>query len=213
MEMRVRDFVDEVSRDTPAPGGGSIAALAGSLGAALASMVANITHAKIEGDAEKEAVVLRIAAKAQAAKDKLLAAVDDDTDAFNAYLEALRLRAGTPAGKGTPRSKNAGGPETVLSKFPMELRWPASRPCSVPAEIALHGHPASITDAAVGCEIALVGVRGGVWNVLTNLQDIRDPNYVREMREKCHILMENAKSCGWKMKRTQMPGSADEQID
>ena len=52
----------------------------------------------------------------------------------------------------------------------------------------------SITDAAVGCEIAYIAVRGGTWNVLVNLKDIKDPGYVNEMRTKCNALLKNAKS-------------------
>ena len=135
--MRVADFVDEVSRDTPAPGGGSIAALAGSLGAALASMVANITHDKTH-DPEKAKRILAIAEKAQAIKDKLLAAVDEDTAAFNAYLEALRLPKSTPEEQRIREQKMQDGPEAggrrPLSdgrgRPPRRCAWPAKWRCT-----------------------------------------------------------------------------------
>ncbi len=83
VSMQVHAFTDEVSRDTPAPGGGSIAALAGGLGAALASMVANLAQGG--PDAEKDASLITLAEQAQVLKDRLLVAVDADTNAFNAY--------------------------------------------------------------------------------------------------------------------------------
>ncbi|RME50211.1 MAG: glutamate formimidoyltransferase, partial [Deltaproteobacteria bacterium] len=96
VSKRVVDFTDEVSRDTPAPGGGSVSALAGALGAALGAMVANLTHGKGGEDAE---ALLDVARRAQEAKERLLSAVDDDTHAFNAYMEAMRLPRRTPEEK------------------------------------------------------------------------------------------------------------------
>lgn len=90
VQMKVADFIDEVSRESPAPGGGSIAALSGSLGAALASMVSNLTANKRGSEAVDE-ILNEAAEKAQQIKFKLAAAIDADTNAFNAYMEARRL--------------------------------------------------------------------------------------------------------------------------
>ena len=84
------DFVDEVSRDTPAPGGGSVAALAGALGAALASMVANLSVGKGEFD-DRYDELCTIAERAQAVKDALVRGVDEDTSAFDLVLEGMRM--------------------------------------------------------------------------------------------------------------------------
>jgi len=90
-----REFVHEVSRDSPAPGGGSVAALAGALGAALGSMVANLSAGK-PGFEEVEDAMVEAAEAAQGAKDRLLRGVDEDTRAFNAYIDAVRLPKGAP---------------------------------------------------------------------------------------------------------------------
>ena len=90
VEMKLTDFVDEVSRESPAPGGGSIAALAGSLGAALASMVSNLTANK-RGSEKVDDILNEAADKLQEIKFKLVKAIDDDTNAFNAYMDARRL--------------------------------------------------------------------------------------------------------------------------
>ena len=181
--MAVADFVDEVSRDTPAPGGGSIAALAGSLGAALSSMVANITHHKTN-DAEKLKLLVAVAEKAQAIKDKLLAAVDEDTEAFNAYLEALRLPADTPEQKQLRTEKMQAG-LTIAVNVPYQTAVLSFEAMQAAREMVHHGLAASLTDAAVGCEIAFAGVRGGIWNVLTNLPQITDRRFVEEKRQQC----------------------------
>ena len=88
--MQVDAFVDEVSRDTPAPGGGSIAALAGAMGAALASMVANLSIGKGEYDDRYEKLC-GLAERAQAAKDELVRAIDADTEAFNEVIAGMRM--------------------------------------------------------------------------------------------------------------------------
>ena len=90
----VSEFVDEVSRDTPAPGGGSVAALAGSLGASLATMVANLTT-RNKKYAEVRQDMCAIAERGQRVKDRLCALVDEDTRAFNRLLETFRLPKGT----------------------------------------------------------------------------------------------------------------------
>ncbi len=189
--MRVMDFVDEVSRDTPAPGGGSIAALAGSLAAALASMVANITHHKTN-DPEKSKLLLTVAEKAQAVKEKLLAAVDDDTDAFNSYLQAMRLPSDTPEQQRHRTGKMQDGLRIAVD-VPYQTAANSFEAMELARTMAEHGLAASLTDAAVGCEVAFAGVRGGIWNVLTNLPDITDRQYVEQMQRQCADLLAEAR--------------------
>jgi glutamate formiminotransferase/formiminotetrahydrofolate cyclodeaminase len=190
--MTVTEFIDEVSRDTPAPGGGSVAALAGSLGAALAAMVANITHPRLHNDAVQEEQILRIAEKAQTLKDQLLAAVDADSEAFNAYLTALRLPANTPdekqlrEGKAQEALRNA-------AEVPFQTARAGYGVMCVAQEAARAGLLASVTDAGVGCEMAFVAVRGGTWNALVNLKDIHDRDFAAAMRGKCDDLLREAK--------------------
>ncbi|MCX7140062.1 MAG: glutamate formimidoyltransferase [Proteobacteria bacterium] len=157
MDMRGRDLVDEVSRGTPAPGGGSIAALAGSLGAALASMVANLTQGKAGSDAA-ERQLLAAAEKAQRVKDALMLAVDEDTSAFSAYMDARRLPAGTAEEKGHRAAKMQEGLKLAIDVPLRTARL--SYEAMETAELAMqHGNPNSITDAMVGFTIASAGVR------------------------------------------------------
>lgn len=190
MSMTGTAFVDEVSRDTPAPGGGSIAALAGALGAALASMVANLTQGKAKSP-DAEAALATAAEKAQRVKDALVLAVDEDTAAFTAYMEARRLPAGTPAEKAARDAAMQNG-----LKIAADVPWSTAKACfeaMEAAETAMHhGNPASITDTMVGFTIAFAGVRGGLWNVLINLKDIKDPAYVERMKAQCADLLGRA---------------------
>jgi glutamate formiminotransferase / formiminotetrahydrofolate cyclodeaminase len=192
MQMTGTAFVDEVSRDTPAPGGGSIAALAGALGAALASMVANLTQGKAKS-ADGEAALAGAAETAQRVKDALVLAVDDDTNAFTAYMEARRLPAGTPADKAAREAAMQAGLKTAV-----EVPWSTAKLCFEAMEASEatmhHGNPASITDTMVGFTIAFAGVRGGIWNVLINLKDITDPAYVARRKAECADLLARAKA-------------------
>lgn len=191
-DMRVRDFVDEVSRGTPAPGGGSIAALAGSLGAALASMVVHLTQGKAK-DAAAEAEMLAAAKTAQSLKDTLLLAVDEDTSAFNAFMEARRLPADTAEAKAYRTAKMQEGLKLAVA-VPMATARLSYQAMEVAAVAVRHGNPNCITDALVGLTIAFAGVRGGVWNVLINLKSITDTAYVAEMRPACAKLVGDAEA-------------------
>ncbi|MCE5267270.1 MAG: glutamate formimidoyltransferase [Planctomycetaceae bacterium] len=192
VNLDVAGFIDEVSRDTPAPGGGSIAALAGSLGAALASMVANITHRK-SNDQEKLARLVAVAEKAQSVKDRLLALVDEDTAAFNAYLEALRLPHDTPERQQLRTERMQAG-LTIAIDVPYQTALLSFEAMELTHQMAIHGLAASATDAAVGCEMAFAGVRGGVWNVLTNLPQLTDLRFAEDRRRQCAELLGRARS-------------------
>ncbi|MBI4537391.1 MAG: glutamate formimidoyltransferase [candidate division NC10 bacterium] len=192
VKLNVRDFTDEVSRDTPAPGGGSVAALAGALGAGLASMVANLCQDKVESEASG-AALLAAAEAAQGAKDRLLLAVDEDTQTFNAYLEARRLPANTPGEKQARDMKTQEGLKQAVN-----VPYRTAQDCYAAMEAAAtaiqHGNLDSISDGAVGVQVAFAGVRGGIWNVLINLKDITDPVFVTEMRAKCEALLAKARA-------------------
>lgn len=192
VKMTVTDFADEVSRPTPAPGGGSIAALAGALGAALASMVANLTHGK-EGTEAKDAALARIAEAAQAAKDALLQAVDDDTNAFNGFMTALRMPQATPEEKALRTQKMQEGLKSAI-----DVPWRAAEQSLVALklcqEATVLGNPNSLTDGAVGSQLALAAVRGALWNVVINLKDLKDKEYTAQMLERSAKLLAEAQA-------------------
>src|SRR5204863_3380259 len=112
--MSVRDFIDELSSDSPAPGGGSVAALAAAMGASLASMVAVLSHTK-KGFESKQTDLDRIAVRGQELKTRFLAAVDADTVAFDALLDAMRRPKDDPARDAAIADATAGAAEVPLS--------------------------------------------------------------------------------------------------
>lgn len=190
--MTLADLADEVSRDTPAPGGGSIAAACGSLGAALATMVANLAQGKAEYQAQ-EGELLAIAQEGQPIKDQLLLAVDADTKAFEGYMQARRL----PAGDADQKARREAAMLQELKKaveVPMATAEASYQAILLCERALISGNPASLTDAAVGALTAFAGVQGGVWNVLINLKDISDPAYVTALRERCAALVAQART-------------------
>lgn len=188
----VVDFTDEVSRDSPAPGGGSVAALAGALGAALASMVANLTYAK-EGTESRDADLARIATEAQRIKEQLIIAVDADSDAFTGFMTALRMPQNTPEEKALRAKKMQDGLKEAVA-VPWATAEASFAAMKLAREVATIGNPNSLSDGAVGVQIAYAGVRGGLWNVLINLKDITDAEYVSEKKRACEKLLSDAKA-------------------
>jgi len=191
VEMKTSNFVHEVSRDTPAPGGGSIAALSGALGAALTSMVSNITAGKGEYEDVREAM-MEIAEKVQNIKDKLLRAVDEDTTAFNAYMEARRLPQNTEEEKKKREAAIQDGLKQAV-KVPFNTAQLSFEALKLANRVALEGFKSSITDAGVGAYAAYTGVIGGIYNILINLPQIKDEKFKSDMRSTCATLEEEAR--------------------
>lgn len=188
MAMKVTDFVTEVSRDTPAPGGGSIAALAGALGASLGSMVANLTKVK---NPEHGAKLQAAADQTHRVKAALVLAVDDDTNAFNAYMAARRLPQGTADEKSAREAAMLEGLKIAVN-VPFQTALHSFEAMQAAAIVIEHGNPASITDGMVGVQMGFAGVRGGLWNVLINLKDISDTAYNANMKIRCEKLLVDA---------------------
>ena len=166
--MTVRGFVDELSSESPAPGGGSVSALAASMGAALASMVAVLSHTK-KGFESKQAELDRIAVRAQQLKDELLAAVDADTAAFDRLLEAIRMPQDNPSRDAALADATVGATEVplgVLERCPEVI--------TLCREIARIGLQASLSDAGVGAQVARAAAAGAYQNVCINLAGLND---------------------------------------
>ena len=172
VSLTVERFVDEVSSSSPAPGGGSVAALAGSLGAALAAMVANLTVGK-KGYESAWASSSALAERAQALKASLLAAVDDDTKAFDDVLAAMRLPKGTDAEKAARSGAIAAAYEKATS-----VPLATARLCLAALELAQQaaetGNKNSASDAGVGALLAKAGLEAALLNVRINLPSVRE---------------------------------------
>ncbi len=191
VNQKVADFTDEVSRDTPAPGGGSISALAGALGAALASMIANLSVGKGEFDSQYENLC-DLAEQAQRVKDELILAVDADTEAFNEVLKAMRMPKDTPEQNKVRDTALCEGYKSA-SRVPLrsaELCGQALQLCLRAAQI---GNDAVMSDAGVGALMAYAGVQGAIYNVRINLPNITEAGFVEEMKKNLNTLLRVSK--------------------
>ncbi len=191
VEMTVTDFTDEVSRESAAPGGGSIAALAGALGASLSSMVATLT-ANRRGSEGVDEVLNEAAETCQEVKYALIKAVDADTDAFNTYMDARRMPAKTDADKKAREAAMLEGLKQAVM-VPLNTARQSFRAIKLAETVVKYGNPASVTDVGVGAQMAFSGVKGGIYNVLINLKDISDQDFNNEMRNRCVALGKDAK--------------------
>jgi glutamate formiminotransferase/formiminotetrahydrofolate cyclodeaminase len=191
VEMKVTDFTDEVSRESPAPGGGSIAALSGALGAALGSMVSNLTANK-RGSRDVNEVLNEAAEKCQEIKYQLIKAVDEDTQAFNAFMDARRLPSQTEEEKEVRQKAMQDGLKKAVS-VPLRTAELCLQAIEAAEIVAQNGNPNSVTDVGVGAEVAFAGVKGGIYNVLINLKSIKDTDYCGQMRKKCESLEKKAR--------------------
>jgi glutamate formiminotransferase/formiminotetrahydrofolate cyclodeaminase len=179
VSMPVDRFVDEVSSDSPAPGGGSVAALAGSLAAGLSAMVANLTVGK-SGYEAAWSELSELAERAQRVKDQLLRAVDEDTEAFNGVMAASRMPKATPAQQ-TARDAALEAGYQAASRVPLQTaRW-CLEALRLSAAVAAKGNINSVSDAGVAALAARAGVEGAALNVSVNLGSIKDAAF----RESC----------------------------
>jgi glutamate formiminotransferase/formiminotetrahydrofolate cyclodeaminase len=170
--MTLREFADELSSDSPAPGGGSVAALAGALGAGLAAMVANLSHAK-KGFEAVQPSLEAIAVRGQQLKDRLLAAVDADTAAFDSLLAAMRLPKGTAAEQAARESAIASATVAAI-EVPLGVLEACPEVVELCAEIGRIGLQASRSDAGVGAQMARAAAAGAYQNVCINLPGLTD---------------------------------------
>ena len=170
--MTVERFVDEVSGSAPAPGGGSAAALAGSLGAALAAMVANLTVGKAGYEAAWDSSS-KLAESAQALKAALLRAVDDDTKAFDDVLAAMRLPKASDEEK-RARSDAIAVAYEKATAVPLATARLCLQAIELAEQAAVTGNRNSASDAGVGALLAKAGLESAILNVRINLPSVRD---------------------------------------
>ncbi len=181
------DFVDEVSRDTPAPGGGSVAALAGALGGALATMVANLSVGKGEFHHRYEQLCT-LAERGQAVKDALVRGVDADTSAFDKVLDAMRMPRDTEAQRAERKAAMLDGYK-IATRVPLETVRQCRDALVLCREIAAIADPEMISDAGTGALCAHAGAQAAAYNVRINLRHIDDEAFAEQMRRQVDELL------------------------
>ncbi len=174
VRLNLRQFCNETLSDSPAPGGGSVAALMGALGASLGGMVANLSAGKRGWD-EKLEFFSDWAVKAQQLKDELLFLVDEDTAAFNRVMAAFGLPKESAEEKAA-RTKAIQAANQYAAEIPLRVMETASRSYELLREMAEKGNPASISDVGVGLLATRACIEGAAMNVRINLAGLKDEN-------------------------------------
>jgi glutamate formiminotransferase/formiminotetrahydrofolate cyclodeaminase len=188
--MTLSAFVTSVSADSPAPGGGSVSALAGALGASLAAMVGGLTW----GRKGYEDVFTELAAMGEEAHDtalKLLRLVDEDSDAYDRVLASFRLPRGTEAQKAA-RSEAIQDATKAAALTPLETArscLAAMKQCGLAIR---KGNRNSITDGATGAFMARAGLEGALLNVRINLGSLKDEEFRRTIEAETAALLAEA---------------------
>src|SRR6266516_2402320 len=175
LKMNLLEFCNETASDSPAPGGGSVAALMGSRGASLGAMVANLSAGKRGWDNTLDYFSKR-AVKAQQLKDELLALVDEDTAAFNKVMDAFAL----PKQSTEEKASRAAAVESATkyaAEIPLKVMETASKSYEMLSEMADKGNPASISDVGVGILAVRACIGGAAMNVRINLGQLKDEKF------------------------------------
>jgi glutamate formiminotransferase/formiminotetrahydrofolate cyclodeaminase len=182
VKMNLREFCNETLSDSPAPGGGSVAALMGALGVSLGGMVANLSAGK-RGWEDKLSYFSDGAVKAQQLKDELLFLVDEDTAAFNKVMDAFALPKESAEEKAA-RSAAIQLANKYAAEIPLRVMETASKAYPLLAEMAEKGNPASISDVGVGLLALRACIDGAALNVRINLAGLKDEKVRSALQEK-----------------------------
>ena len=182
VKMDLRQFCSETLSDSPAPGGGSVAALMGALGVSLGGMVANLSAGKRGWD-DKLHYFSDWAVKAQQLKDELLGLVDEDTAAFNKVMDAFALPKDSAEEK-TARSAAIQAANKYAAEIPLRVMETVFKSYEILTEMAKKGNPASISDVGVGLLAVRACVDGAAMNVRINLAGLKDEKLKSALLEK-----------------------------
>ena len=182
IDLTLKQFSEETAAESPAPGGGSIAAYMGAMGAALGTMVANLSAHKRGWDNRWEEFS-NWAEKGKYYHDQLIKLVDEDTRAFNAIMDAFGLPKTLDEEKAARRHAIDVATKQAI-KVPFKVMQLCFGSMEVMKAMAEYGNPNSVTDAGVGALAARAGVQGAFLNVKINAQSYSDKTFIAEILAK-----------------------------
>ena len=190
VDISLSDFVDEVSIESPAPGGGSVSSSVGALSAALVSMVSNLSFNK-KGYEKNNNKFENIGIEAQKIKRKLISLVDEDTRAFNNIMESFRL----PKKNNDQiekRNKMIEDATKYAIEVPLNIMKEAYKSIILSKKIAKIGNKNSLSDSGVSAELSYAAINGAYMNVLINLKDLKDASYSTDVTKKATSIAQKA---------------------
>lgn len=198
LDLNLREFANELSMDSPAPGGGSTAALCGALSSALSSMVSNLTVGK-KGYEGVQSKIKDLATDGQALKDQSLHDVDADTIAFNNVMNAIRMPKKTDEQQ---EARSAAIEEATkhATMIPLGVLEKCVDALKLAKEVVLNGNKNSISDAGVAGLTAQAGAEGAFYNVMINIPEIRDEKFKKDIASRADSLKKEAVDLGNEIK-------------
>ena len=191
--MKIQEFLDELASDSPAPGGGSVAALGASMGAALVSMVASLTVGKEKYKDNWEAMEA-VRAKSETLRAKFVRLMNDDTASFNAYMAAMKLPKETDEQKETRKAaiQEAAKRATVV---PLETLESCAEMAALAFEASTKGNPNALSDAGSAGLLAHAAGTAAAYNVRINLPSVKDETFVKEVRTRMSRALDDLARC------------------
>jgi methenyltetrahydrofolate cyclohydrolase len=186
----LRVYLDDAASGRPAPGGGSVSACAGALGAALVSMVCNLTRGR-EAFAAVAVEIEALVVRAEEARARLETLLQDDTVAYNAVIEAYRMPKTTERERAA-RSAAVQAGLIAAAAVPLEICRHAVEVCRLARTAARLGNPQAVTDAGIGAVLGEAAAVGASLNVEINLGSIEDAAYVEAAASEAAALLAEA---------------------
>ena len=183
----VTSFLDELASNAPAPGGGSVAALSGALGAALVSMVCNLTLGK-RGYDDVQDDIKELLDQSEALRKELTDLLEDDVAAYNGYMKAAKMPRATD-GEKAERAVAMQAALKVATDVPLRIAGAAVRVMDLCTPAAEKGNKWAVSDAGVAVLVAEAAVRSAALNVLINLGSLKDDEFAADRRARLDGLL------------------------
>ncbi|HFD39832.1 MAG TPA: methenyltetrahydrofolate cyclohydrolase [Anaerolineae bacterium] len=184
----VTNFLDELASNTPAPGGGSVAALSGALGAALVSMVCNLTLGK-KGYDDVQADIQALLEQSEALRAELTDLLEADVAAYSGYSQAVKMPRGTEEEKAARKEAMQAALKTATD-VPLQIAEAAAKVMDLCMPAAEKGNKWAVSDAGVAVLVAEAALRSSALNVLINLGSLKDEEFVADRRASLEKLLE-----------------------
>lgn len=188
-DMTIKEFIYETASDSPAPGGGSIAALSAASAAALIEMVANLTIGK-KGYEESEEEMKELKGVAAEYKEKFINYIDEDSDSFNKIMDAFKMPKNTEEEK-KARTKVIQEGFKGAATVPLNVAKDAFELLALAEKVVEKGNQNAVTDGAVAAMSARTAVHSALYNVKINLGSIKDEEFVNATKKKIEELESN----------------------
>ncbi len=187
-DLTIREFMEKTASSTPVPGGGSVAALGAALAISLSQMVAGLTIGR-KGFEDCQEEMKAITASASELRQRCIANIDRDSDAYNQVMAAFKLPRDSEEDK-LVRAQAIQSALKQATRVPLETATLAFKIIELTAQAVEKGNPNAVTDGAVGAMLARTAVLAGLYNVKINLSSIKDSDFVADISKQVEHLEE-----------------------